>query len=85
MNSIFYVTIKKASLSILGLTMKAVNAAEKYIIKLRNKRLVGIVVISATITNLLMILIAKKAVDPEWIFYRCVIVLTFLPWLKCAE
>ncbi len=80
-NSIFYGTIKKMFSSAVNLTTETVGRTKKYSVLFRNTRVIGITVISAILTNLFLIRIMRLTVKLEWIFYRCLIVVCFLPWI----
>lgn len=43
----------------------------------------GVVVICSILVNLLLIALLKIETEPEWLVYRCGIVIIFLPWIFC--
>jgi len=84
-NSIFYKAARKTLLSIMGLTLATMRKAEKYSSNFKTMPMVGTVVISAVLANLLLIQIMGKEVAVEWVLYRCFIAVSFLPWLFCKS
>jgi len=46
-----------------------------------NTQKVGIVVMVSIFINLGLIALLKIETEPEWLVYRCVIVIIFLPWV----
>lgn len=45
----------------------------------------GIIAISAILINLFLAYIMRISIASEWIVYRCIIVISFLPWLFCKK
>ena len=64
---------------------KAMSHAKKFFSAFRNTQLISIIAISAILLNLYLMHITGIVSLPEWIFYRCIIVITFLPWLLCKK
>jgi len=77
--------VKNTFLTLVKLTLKVMAGAKSFFSGFRNTQLIGIVVISAIFVNLFLIYLTRICVEPQWIIYRCVIVITFLPWLLCKE
>jgi len=80
-NSIFYKKVRKTLLSITDLTLASARKTEKYFDNFKNMQMIGAIVISAVLVNLFLIQIMRKEVQSEWVVYRCVIALIFIPWI----
>jgi len=82
-NSIFYRAIGKYPSLLIDSTMKIAGFIKKMCLRFCDTQTTGLIVISAILANLLLIDIMQMEVKPEWIVYRCIIAITFLPWILC--
>jgi len=77
--------VKKLFLAIFGLTIKIVANIKNSFSTFKNPQFIGFIVISMVLTNLLLVYIFEFSVKKEWIMFRFLIILVFLPWIFCKE
>jgi len=83
-NSIFYKSTKMLS-PLIYLTIAILSRTKKYFAFFCDSRMIGTVVITAVLVNSALICAMRIHTRPEWVFFRCLVVISFLPWLFCKE
>jgi len=77
--------VKRLFLPIFGLTVKMVDNIKNGFSTFKKPQFIGFVVISMVLTNLLLVYIFEFSVKIEWIIFRFLIILVFLPWIFCKQ
>ena len=84
-NSVLFRLTKNTLLHITGFTIEGISWVKKYLAFFHDTRMTGVLIITAILVNFLLICVMRLYTKPEWIFFRFLIIITFLPWVFCDK
>ena len=81
--SLFYKAVRKTALFLTEFTLASMRKTGKYLDNFKSMRAVGVTFISAILVNLSIVYVMGKELSQPWLLYRCLIVITLIPWILC--